>query len=112
MSQRTYYEVLGLQRNATDAEIKAAYRKLALVRVRARRQNTRRGRRQMVHGRALRWARGVSRKIESIGADVSGGAAARWAARVAISSGSQPGSHRDQIVPGDQQCLHQYVRGR
>ncbi len=30
MSQRDYYEILGVARNATDADIKAAYRKLAL----------------------------------------------------------------------------------
>ena len=29
MSNRDYYEILGLQRNATDDDIKAAFRKLA-----------------------------------------------------------------------------------
>ena len=30
MSKRDYYDVLGVERNATDPQIKSAYRKLAL----------------------------------------------------------------------------------
>ncbi len=30
MSKRDYYEVLGIQRGATDADIKTAFRKLAM----------------------------------------------------------------------------------